>query len=37
MSMIVKMITEKDIENVATWYSSIDVIVADPKLPAKPY
>lgn len=37
MSMIVKMITEKDIDNVATWYSSIDVIVADPKLPAKPY
>jgi cytochrome c553 len=33
MSMIVKMISDKDIENVAAWYASIDVVVADPRVP----
>jgi cytochrome c553 len=37
MSMIAKMISEKDIDNVAAWYSSLQVIVADPKLPEKAY
>ena len=37
MSMIAKMLSEKDIVNVASWYSSLQVIIADPKLPAKPY
>lgn len=37
MSMIAKMISEKDIENVSSWYSSLQVIVADPKLPEKLY
>ena len=35
--MIAKMISEKDIDNVAAWYSSLQVIVADPKLPEKAY
>ena len=37
MSMIAQMISEKDIDHVALWYSSLQVIVADPKLPEKPY
>ncbi len=37
MSMIAQMISEKDIDSVASWYSSLQVIVADPKLPEKLY
>ena len=37
MSMIAQMISEKDIDNVATWYSSIQIVISEPKLPKKLY